>query len=74
MTDQERQDLDKLHVEVKSLKVQAFDTCKSYIRMQPEELKHTGHKSIEAAVLSTMKYYDDKCIKLTKEYIKKYPD
>lgn len=74
MEEQEKKDLEALQSAMKAEKIRCFDTCRCILNYDDTNLKFSGHKTIESAVLSNLKYYRDKIDKLVKEHLKKYPD
>lgn len=71
---QEERDRASLDLRVKNAKLQAFDYMQHLIALTPAELKSTGHASIEAGLLFTMKLKVDQIKAMSAEFIKKYPD
>lgn len=56
------------------LRADGFKELVYISRLTPEELTHTGHKTLESALLSQIKYNLKQLEKLEKEFLKKYPD
>jgi hypothetical protein len=71
---QELKDLTILQEELNRLRSSAFHAVKDALRMSPEELRHSGHKTNEAAAIGFYKYYAKEIEKLTVAHLKKYPD
>ena len=74
MTEQEQKDLDKLKEESNKIRQTAFSAMRDALRYDAEMLKAVGHKTNEGAAISHFKYAQQQIDKLTKEYLKKYPD
>jgi hypothetical protein len=74
MTDTEKQDLDDLKQKCAQYREQAFSSMRNYSRLNGEELKHTGYKTHEAAMIGAYNYAANHITKLTAAYLKKYPD
>ena len=74
MTPIEKLDLELLKTATTKEKLDAFAMCVEFLRMDEQGLKHTGHKSREAAVFWTIRHAQEHCEKLTRAHVKKYPD
>lgn len=72
--EQEKKDLEILKAEIQKEKLSCYDYCVSILRWPDDQLKHTGHKSKEAAVLWSVQNSQKKIEKLTQAHIRKYPD
>lgn len=75
MNEQEKKDLEELHVKVKELKLSRIDYLLSMLRYTQTDFEHSGyrnglHQALEGVVRMTQKDLD----KIHKEYLKKYPD
>jgi hypothetical protein len=71
---QKERDAESLHLRVRNAKIQAFDYMQYLIALTPAELKSTGHASIEAGLLFTMKLKVDQIKAMSAQFIKMYPD
>jgi hypothetical protein len=67
-------DLAEFKTKQTDLKCNCFDRCTDFLRMSPEHLVHTGHKTIEAGMVWTVKSYQKDIDKLLTNFLKKYPD
>ena len=74
MPTSEEQDLDALHQQCNIIRHQAFGHFRYILSCGPADLANSGHKSIEAAVLYTVKDTIKHLNKLTAAFIKKWPD
>lgn len=70
----EAADLRILHIQQDEEREHFSDRCRGILDMKEDELKHSGHKSIEAALVYTAKEHVKRLHKMIKEHIKKYPD
>lgn len=71
---EEQADLDKLLERRKERQDSAFMHFRHILDMGPEELKHSGHKTVEGALIYSVRSVikeNDKDLKL---HLKKYPD
>jgi hypothetical protein len=74
MTPAEQADLDKLHA-AQAKEYENFSSlCRSYLELSEEMLKHTGHKSIEAALLYAATNHRKKIWALAAAHVRKWPD
>ncbi len=74
ISEQEQKDLDILHEE-QAKERRSFSSLQlSYLDMDETMLKHSGHKSVEAALLYGARDHRKKLNKLVANHIKKYPD
>jgi hypothetical protein len=71
---QEAEDLAILHEETNRFRKYAFEAMKEALRMSPEELRHSGYKSQEAAAIGSYKFFAKEIEKRTIAHLKKYPD
>ena len=71
---EEQADVDALKAKHIKIKLSAFDMMHEFTRMSPESLVHTGHKTVEAALLYTMKEALKSVKKEGADFIKKWPD
>jgi len=74
MTEQESKDLAELKEAIKAEKIACFEYQVALVRMDPKNLIHVGHKTLESGVMSSVKSSMAKIKKLTDAYVKKYPD
>jgi len=72
--EQEQKDLEELHKKSNELRMGAFESMKHCLRMSTEDIKHSGYKTKEDALIGRFKYYQSQIDTLNKEYFKKYPD
>jgi hypothetical protein len=71
---EEAQDLIAMKIAVQEEKLRTFDLMHEYNRMSAEELKHSGHKSQEAALKYSMDRATKEIEKIHKAFLKKWPD
>jgi hypothetical protein len=74
MTPEEQKDLDALHKEQTNLREHFSSYVRHILDMGPEELKHSGHKTVEEALVYAAKSHIKDLDKLVKAHIKKWPD
>jgi hypothetical protein len=74
VTDQEKKDLEELKVAIAKLQTDSYQVLRHYSRLTPDDLKYTGHKTVEGAVFSVVVDTLKKADKLTAAFLKKYPD
>ena len=74
MTDKEKQDLEALQKESDGIRRAAFLGMRHSLGMAQEDLKNSGYKTTEDAVVATFKFAQTKLDKLIKDHLKKYPD
>lgn len=74
MSEQEYKDLEEMKDKVKQKKISAMDYAISVLRYTETDLKHSGHKTVEGMLRYIVQDCQKTCDKLTKDYIKKYPD
>lgn len=72
-TEQEKDLLD-VRDSVKAVKITTFEYMSHLMTLNPEQLKHTGHKTIEAGLLFSMRFGIDRIKAQNAAYFKKYPD
>lgn len=70
----EAEDLAKLKAE-KAKELETMFSCMDMLfRMEPEELKHSGHKTVQEAIFYTYRESAKKIAKAAANFIRKYPD
>lgn len=74
MTEQESKDLELMKSEIKTLKISCFDHCVMLSHLDPVSITHTGHKSVEAGIVWTVRKYMKDIQAKTSAHIRKYPD
>ena len=76
MTEQEQQDLEVLKKKTQELKLTTWDVLRHILRASPSELITYGYrdKTNAEAMKAAFKLQLDRADKLTREYLKKYPD
>lgn len=74
MTDKEKVALDELKRNIAELQDNCFRAMRHCSKLTERELKNTGHKSVEAAIVYTFKYYDERISKLYATFFKAFPD
>lgn len=74
MSEQEKIDLEKMKEEIVKTKISSFELSSTFIRMVKSDLPHTGYKTVEEAVFSTIKRGQQKIDDLTRAHTRKYPD
>lgn len=74
ISEQEQRDLDAAKARVAEIKDSTFDLMREYARMSSDELKHSGHKTNEGAVFSSLKNALKDIDKVWAAHIRKYPD
>lgn len=67
-------DAASLKLNVVAAKVRAFDYMKHLLSLSPAQLKHTGHKTIEDAIMFSLKFGIGEIKAMNDAFIKKYPD
>lgn len=70
----EELDAKKLKEDIKKIKLQTFDTMFSILRMEEANLKLTGHKTKEAALLYLMNRANKIINELQIKFFKDHPD
>lgn len=63
-----------MKAEIVEIKVAAFDYMRYLSQLREEDLRHTGHKSIEAGMAYAYRDAQNKINKLHAAHLKKYPD
>jgi len=71
---EEQADLDQLALRTRDTKLKAYDLMYAYMGMGPEMLKHSGHASVESALKYAMERAIKEVNKLTKDFLKRWPD
>jgi hypothetical protein len=71
---EEQKDLEALHALMKDERENFSLSLRLYIEMGPEELKHSGHKTNEAAVFYAAKAHVKRMDVLVKTHLRKWPD
>lgn len=74
MNAQEKLDLETLNAECDKIRKSAFNAMRNSLRMTESELRNTGYKSANDAAIGHFKFAEQKIEKLTKDFLKKYPD
>lgn len=74
MIENEKADLEQLHNRIKEKKLQTFSTLNYYYRSKPEDLKNTGFKSSDEAILFVVKQALAQIDQWNKDHLKKYTD
>lgn len=74
MTIEEKQHLDTLTKELNDLRKSFFAQARNLDRMKDSELSNTGHKTKDAAIAWTFRYFQKKIEKLNADFIKQFPD
>lgn len=72
--DPHKNDLALMHAKSDEIRRSAFMAIASTARMDPEQLPHTGYKTVAAAVVGTFQYYAKQLDKVLKDYLRRYPD
>lgn len=71
---EEQKDLDTLH-KVQAEEYESYSSYSLYLlEMDETALKHSGHKSVEQALLYSARRHKDKLMKMVKAHLKKWPD
>ena len=73
-TELEEKDLAIARSKVQEIKGDCYDRMRHLINMSAEELKHSGHASIGAALEWTFKHTDRQVNKIWEDHLRKYPD
>lgn len=73
-TPQEQADLDKLHADIIAEQARFSSLCQHTLDMSEDFLKHTGHKTKEAALLHFATDHQKTLRKLSQAHVKKWPD
>ena len=71
---QEQEDLKVLQVAMQKLKLDCYDGQLYLLRLTPEQLTHTGHKSIHEGLLYRVRSAQRKIDALIKAHLRRYPD
>ena len=74
MDPREQKDLDDLKAETARLRRESFDLMREFLRMDPSELHHTGHKTIQAALEFTVRDTLKRLDAAAKRHLAKWPD
>jgi hypothetical protein len=71
-----QKDIDLTAVKNQCAQIQesAFSSMREYLQMSDEELRDTGHKTRESAVVACYRHAQSQIDRLWKAYSKKYPD
>lgn len=71
---EEQEDLDALHVEMDKKKLNTWNYLTMLVRMTPEELRHSGYKTVEEALRKTVERSAKDINALVNKHLKKWPD
>lgn len=71
---EEQADLDKLHADQAKECEDFSSSIRMYLEMDETMLKHSGHKTNEAAVFYAAKQHIKRMDNLVKQHLKKWPD
>lgn len=71
---QEQADLDVMRAAIERLKLSCYDGQLSLTRMPPEQLVHTGHKTVGDGLLYYVRSTQRKIDSLIATHLQKYPD
>jgi hypothetical protein len=73
MTPEEQADLNNLQTELNRAARFCMNAVRDELQMTPDDLRASGYKSHEQAVIDTFRFYQDRMDKLTKNHLKRYP-
>lgn len=71
---QEQADLDALKIAIAKFKLDCYDGQWALTRLTPEQLGHSGYKSIAEGLLYRVQSTQREIKRLTDAHIRKYPD
>ena len=74
LSPEEQLDLNKMKAKCDEIRSVAFNAMRDVLRYDATELKHSGVKTNEEALVSAFKYYQRQCDQLVAAHIKKWPD
>ena len=74
MDPREQKDLEALHAETARLRRESFDLMRELLRMDPSDLRRTGHKTIQAALEFTVRNTLKRLDAAAKRHLAKWPD
>ena len=74
MNADEAHDLNEMRKKVQEEKIKCFDYLIYLSRLKEDELKQSGFKSTEQAIMTGLKDHNNRIIQIVKEHTKKYPD
>ena len=70
----EMMEAEELKKRIDEAKILCFNYMIHVSGMKPDDLKNSGHKSIEAGIVWAFQHYHKRIVKMSDEFLKKYPD
>lgn len=70
----EREAAEELKKRIDEAKIRCFNYMTHVSGMKPDGLKNSGHKSVEAGIVWAFQHYHKSIVKMSDEFLKKYPD
>lgn len=74
MTEQEQADLAAMLAECNRIRKNTFGAMRDYDRWTPEQVKTSGYKTKEDAMIEQFRYAQKQIDKLLAAHVRKYPD
>lgn len=71
---QEQEDLKVLQATMQKLKLDCYDGQLSLMRLTPDQLVHTGHKSVAEGLMYRVRSTQHEIDALIKAHLRRYPD
>lgn len=74
MSEQQYNDMEAMKDKVIQRKVDSMDYAISALRYTEQDLKSSGHKSVEGMIRYIVENCNRDCLKLINDHVRKYPD